>query len=208
MNPAPQSPLIRPPARRRPWFWIGLVLLLIPFVALGVIALGAASYLHLSSDMRALRNGLMKASGVEWRQNLGLNLGSMTLGVVRAGLSLAPLDAQARAAVQTLRGIEVGIYERTPGTKPPNRADLLAAADTVLNARGWERVVGVLHGEELVCVYVPATAIASRQVKCCVLVFDGPQMVVVSGRANIQPLWECLRHRTNLRATVQTLAAR
>jgi hypothetical protein len=199
--------LIRPPTRR-PWFWVGLALLLFPFVALGVIALGAASYLHLSSDTRALRNGLMKASGVEWRQHLGLNLGSMTLGAVRAGLSLAPLDAQARAALETVRGVEVGIYELTPGTKPPDRAALLAAADTVLNARGWERVVGVLDGEELVSVYVPGAAIAARQVRCCVLVFDGRQMVLVSARANVEPLWECLRNQTDLRAKVRSLAAR
>lgn len=207
MNPTPQSPLIRPLARR-PWFWIGLVFLLIPFVALGVIALGAASYLHLSSDMRALRNGLMKASGVEWRQNLGLNLGSMTLGVVRAGLSLAPLDAQAQAAVQTVRGVEVGIYELTPGTKPPDRVALLTVADTVLKARGWERVVGVLDGEELVSVYLPDRAIAARHVKCCVLVFDGRQMVVVSARADVESLWECLRQQTDPRVKVHSLAAR
>jgi hypothetical protein len=207
MNSTPQPPLIRPPARST-GFWIGLTLLLIPFVALGVIALGAASYLHLSSDMRALRNGLMKASGVEWRQLLGLNLGSRTLGVVRVGLSLAPLDAQARAAAQTVRGAEVGIYELTPGTKAPDGAALLATADTVLNARGWERVVGVLDGEELVSVYVPTEAIATRQVKCCVLVFDGRQMVLVSVQANVKPLWECLRNQTDLRAKVRSLAAR
>jgi hypothetical protein len=199
--------MIRPPANR-PWFWVGLALLLFPFVALGVIALGAASYLHLSSDTRALRNGLMKASGVEWRQHLGLNLGGLTLGLVRAGLSLAPLDAQARAAVQTVRGVEVGIYELTAGTKPPDCAAMLAVADTVLNARGWERVVGVLDGGELVGVYVPGAAIAARQMKCCVLVFDGRQMVLVSAQADVEPLWECLRHQTDLRGKVRSLAAR
>lgn len=207
MNPTPEPPLICPPTSRL-WFWVGLVSLMFPFVALGVIGLGAASYLNLSSDTRALRNGLMKASGVEWRQNLGLNIGSMTLGVVRAGLSLAPLDAQARAAVQTVRGVEVGIYELTPGSKPPDCAAMLAVADTVLNARGWERVVGVLDGEELMSVYVPGAAIAARQVKCCVLVFDGQQMVLVSARADVEPLWECLRNQTDLRTKVRSLAAR
>lgn len=207
MTPPLAPPLIGPPTKR-PWFWVGLALLLFPFVALGVIVLGVASYLHLSSDTRALRNGLMKASGVEWRQHIGLNIGSMTLGVIRAGLSLAPLDAQARAAVQTVRGVEVGIYELPPGTKPPDCAAMLAVADTVLNARGWERVVGVLDGEELVSVYVPGEAIAARRMKCCVLVLDGRQMVVVSARADFEPLWECLCNQTDLRAKVRSLAAR
>ena len=45
----------------------------------------------------------MKANGGEWRQHIGLNLGSLTMGAVRAGLSFAPLDAKAQAAVRTVR---------------------------------------------------------------------------------------------------------
>ena len=207
MNLPPALPLIRPPARRQ-WFWVGLAVLLFPLVALGVLVAGVASYLHLSSDTRALRNELMKASGVAWRQHIGLNIGSVTLGVVRAGLCFAPLDAKARAAVQAVRGVEVGIYELPPGTKPPDHTAMLAVADTVLNARGWERVVGVLEGEELLSVYVPGEAISARQMKCCVLVFDGRQMVVACATANVESLLECLRNQTDLRAKVRSLAAR
>lgn len=198
MNPSPAPPLIRPPARRQ-WFWVGLALLLLPFVALGVIALGVVSCFHLSSDTRALRNGLMKASAVEWRQKIGLNIHSVTLGVVRAGLSFAPLDSEARAAVQAVRGVEVGIYEPAPGMEPPDCAAMLAVADNVLNARGWERLVGVVGGEELVGVYVPDKTVPARQVKCCVLVFDGRQMVLVSARAEVEPLLRCLRNQAEWR---------
>ena len=207
MNLPPAPPLIRPPARRQ-WICVGLAVLLFPIFALGVIALGVASYFHLSSDTRALRNGLLKASGVEWRQHIGLNIGSTTLGVVRAGLAFAPLDAKARAAVQALRGVEVGIYQLTPGTKPPDRAAMLAVADTVLNARGWERVVGVMEGDELVSVYVPGETISAHHVKCCVVVFDGRQLVVVSARADAAPLRECLRNQSDLPAKMRSLAAR
>ena len=206
MNLPPPPPLIRPLARR-PGFWIVIALLLLPFMALGVIALGAASYFHLSSDTRALRNGLMKASGVEWRQQIGLNIGSVTLGVVRAGLSFVPLDFEARAAVQSVRGVEVGIYELATGAKPPDCAAMLAAADTLLTERGWERLVGVLNGEELVSVYVPGKDISARQMKCCVLVFDGRQMVMASAKADIEPLLQRLRSRPDLRAKVRSLAA-
>ena len=171
------------------------------------MALGAASYFHLSSDTRALRNGLLKASGVEWRQQIGLNIGSGTLGVVRAGLSFVPLDAEAQAAVQTVRGLEVGIYELAIGAKPPDGAAMLSAADTVLKERGWERLVGILDGEELVGVYVPGKDISVRQVKCCVLVFDGRQMILASAKADIQPLLHCLQSQPDLRAKVRSLAA-
>ncbi len=206
MNQPPAPSLIRPPARCQ-WLLVGLAVLLLPFVALGVIALGVASYFHLSSDTRALRNGLMKASGVEWRQHIGLNIGGATLGIVRAGLSFAPLAPEARAAVQAVRGAEVGIYEMASGTKLPDCAAMLATADTVLNNRGWERLVGVLKGENLVSVYVPVKAISAREVKCCVLVFDGRQMVLVSAKADVEPLLQCLRNQSDLAAKVRSLAA-
>src|SRR5258708_7116539 len=131
MNPSPPPPLIRPPAKRG-WIWIGLAVVLIPFVALGMIALAVASCFHLSSDTRALRNGLMEASGAQWRQQIALNFGSVILGAARAGLSFAPLDAKAQAAVQAVRGAEFGIYELTTETKSPDGAKMLAVADEVL----------------------------------------------------------------------------
>jgi hypothetical protein len=32
---------------------------------------------------------------------------------------------------------------------------MLAAADSAMTARGWERVVGVMDGKDLVAVYLP-----------------------------------------------------
>ncbi len=198
-NLPPAPPVIRPPARRR-WIWIGLALFLLPFFALAGITWGVVSCFQPSSDTKALRNGLMKASGVEWRRTIGLNLGNVTLGVARAGLSFASLDSEVRAAVQAVRGVEVGIYELAPGSTPPDRATMLTVADKVLNARGWARLVGVLDGDELVGVYVPGNAVSARQVKCCVLVFDGRQMILAAGSANVEPLMECLRNNSKLRS--------
>ncbi|MFO1513363.1 MAG: hypothetical protein U1F83_10695, partial [Verrucomicrobiota bacterium] len=76
------------------------------------------------------------------------------------------------------------------------------------DARGWERVVGVLDGEDLVGVYVPGKAISAEQLRCCIVVFDGRQMVLVSARANVEPLLECLRNQPDFRAKVRSLAAR
>jgi hypothetical protein len=203
MNLDPAPPIIQPRARRR-WLWVGLLLLLLPLIVLGGIALGVASYFQLSSDTSALRNGLMKASGVEWRQQLGLNIGRGTFGAVRTGLSLVPLEPEVRAAVQAARGVEVGIYELASGSTSPDRAAMLAAADQVLSARGWERLVGVLDGDELVSVYVPGETISMHNVKCCVFVFDGRQMVVVSARVDVEPLRQCLRNKSDLRAKVRS----
>ena len=200
----PSAPELNRASARCALVWIGLTVL-VPFVALGVMALGVASYFHPSSDTRALRNELMEASGVEWRQQLGLNIGSLTWGAVRAGLSFVPLDSEARAAVQAVRGAEVGIYELASGPKRPDCAAMLAVADRVLNERAWERLVGVLDGENLVSVYLPANTVSARRVKCCVVVFDGRRMVLVSARANVEPLLQCLGDQTDLRARMRSL---
>jgi len=205
MIPPPAPPLNRPSAKLA-LLWIGLTLLL-PCVALGAMILGVASYFHSSSDTRALRKGLMDASGVEWQQQISLNIGSLTFAAVRAGLLFVPLDSEARAAVEAVRGAEVGIYQLTSDRNRPDSAAMLAVADRVLNDRGWERVVGVLHGEELVSVYLPAKTISARRVNCCVLVFDGERMIMVRATANLEPLLQCLRTETNLRAKLPSLAA-
>jgi len=207
MNPLPSPPLIRPPAKRR-WLWVVLVLMAIPLIALGGLALGVASYFHLSSDTRTLRNELTQASEAEWRQQIGLNIGSMTLGAVRGGLSFAPLDPRAKAALRGVRGIEVGIYEMTSESNRPDRAAMLTVADSVMSARGWERAVGVLDGEQMVGVFLPAKISSAKRMKCCVVVLDGRQMVVVSARADLEPLLECLRNQTDWHAKVFSLAGR
>jgi len=170
--------------------------------------LGIASYFHLSSDTRALREGLMKASGAEWRQQICLNLGSFTFGAARAGLAFVPLDPEARAAVSAVRGAEVGIFQLTSDRNRPDNAAMLTIADEVMNGHGWERVVGVLHEEQLVGVYLPAKTISARRAKCCVMVFDGRQLVLVRANANLEPLLECLRNQTDFSAKLSSLAAR
>ena len=149
----------------------------------------------------------MEASGAKWRQQIGLNFGTVTLGALRAGLSFAPLDPKARAALETIRNAEVGIYELASESGLPDGAATLAATDGVLNARGWERVVGVLHGEELVSVYLPGKTISARRIKCCVLVLSERRMILVRATANLEPLLECLRNQSHVRAKLRSLAA-
>ena len=97
MNPTPVPSVVRPPAKR---LWLRGILLVLLLLLPVVIALEVVSCFHLSSDNKALRNSLIKSSGVEWRQKIALNAGGLTLSAVRAGLSFVKLDAGARAALQ------------------------------------------------------------------------------------------------------------
>jgi len=185
-----------------------LVLALIPFVGLTVLALGVVSYLHQSSDTRALRKELTHASGASWREQIGLNIGNATFCVARAGLSFVDMDAETRAALRTVRGVEVGIYELASGSKCPDRAAMLTGADEVMTSRGWERVVGVLEDDQMVGVYLPTDLKSLRSINACVVVLDGQQMVVVSARADLGPLVECLKNKPEWRAGLRSLASR
>ena len=187
--PNTMNPTLPPPATRRSarrfWLW---GLLATPLLLLLLVGTGVASCFYLGSDARALRDGLMKSSGIEWRQQIALNAGHLTLGAVRAGLSRARLDPGARAALQSVRSAEVGVYQLPSGTPSPDRGAMLAAADSAMTVRGWARVVGVMDGHNLVAVYLPKEDVSAHRVKCCVLVFEGQEMVLVSVQGDPEPL--------------------
>jgi len=204
MNPTSPPPVTRSSARRF-WFW---GLLATPPLLLLLLGVGVASFFCLGSDARALRNGLMKSSGVEWRQQIALNAGHLTLDAVRAGLSRVRLDPGARAALQSIRGAEVGVYQLAPGTPPPGRSAMLGAADSAMTVRGWERVVGVMDGHNLVAVYLLEKNITAHRLQCCVLVFDGKEMVLVSVEGNPEPLLRYAFDKAGLEAQARSLAQR
>jgi hypothetical protein len=204
MNPSSLPPVPHRPARRL-WLWAFLVT---PLLLLVVLAAGVASCFRLGSDSRALRDGLIKSSGVEWRQQIAVNAGYLTLGAVRAGLSCVKLDPAVRAALQSVRTAGVGVYQLPSGTPPPDRAAMLVGADLAMTARGWERVVGVMDGKDLVAVYLPGKNVSVHHLKCCVLVFDGKEMVLVSAQGNPEPLLTYALNQPGLRAQTKWLAQR
>ncbi len=204
MNPSPAPSVVRPPAKRL-WLRCSLAVLLLLLV---VVVVEVVSCFHLSSDTRALRNSLMKSNGVEWRQQIALNADGLTLSAVRAGLSFVHLDAGARAALQAVRGAEVGVYRLPSGAKPPDRAAMLAAADTAMTARRWDRVVGVMDGQDLVAVYLPDNTTSAHRMKCCLMMCDGKDMVVVSARADLEPLVKYALAQPDLAGKLRSLARR
>lgn len=204
----PSAPPVIQPTRRRQWLWLILAIILLPLIPLGGLALGVASYFHLSSDTRALRNELTRASGTEWRKQIGLNIGDTTLGLARGALLfIKGVDREAQTALRAVHGVEVGIYQLTSTSKAPDPAAMLNAADKAMSNRGWERVVGVLDNEQMVCVFLPAK-ITSDRMKCCVAVLDDRKLIVVSAKADLQPLVELAKSQTDWHVKFRSLASR
>jgi hypothetical protein len=178
---------------RRLWAPLLVVLLL----SWGVISV--TGYFRLSSDLRGLRDGLMASDGPRsgaWNKKIELRVGWLSCYVVRAGLSLLPLDPDAQTVLQAARGFEVGVYQLSQGADwrtCAGRNCLLKAADDAMAKRGWDRLVGVSQERELVVVYVPKEQSRLRNVRACVGVINGGQLVLAGVRSNLEPLLELVQ---------------
>jgi hypothetical protein len=115
------------------------------------------------------------------------------MALARIGGSFLPIPSEAQVALDTLRGASVGVYRAEPHGRG---RELLEAADRSLTARGWERTVGVIDGEQVVGVYVPRDLTSPRKMRVAVLVQSSDQLVLVTARANLNPLLDWIRKQT------------
>jgi len=194
MNNITSIPPVIPPSLPRDSLerflrWVGCAVL-VGLIFLAVAVYGVTSYFRLGSEMAGLRDSLQSASGQEWHRQIALNVGGVTFGAVRAGLSLVKIEAEPRVALESIRGCEVGIYQTLSDTGNANRAAMLIAADKAMERRGWERIVGVIDKENLVAVYVPSKLNSTSRMKCAVMVCEDRQMILASMRANLDPAIE------------------
>ncbi len=177
MNSA-NSPL---PCRRRRWPWV-LAILLSPFLLLAVMA---ASFLTLNRDATVLRREVMAATGASWNPKVQLSAGRITFWVVRHCLALVPDNkiGEARAALDAVQSVSVGVYQRASTPAEWSREKLFNDTDRTMRDRGWTRLVGVADKRENVLLYVPTGSEEVRQL--CLAVVNGRELVVVS--ASIDP---------------------
>jgi hypothetical protein len=178
--------------KTRPW----LKRLLVCACLLLVVALplvGITSYLRLSRDARCLRDSVVqsfKGQAVSASKKIELSAGALTFYALRAGLSFAPLPPEAQSALRAARGAEVGVYELGRGSDARDYAAILTRADVAMAARGWERMVGLAREREMLAVYVPEGQSSPSNVRACIAVVQGKELVIVSARSNLDPLLE------------------
>ena len=172
-----------------------LVCVLGPFLLVGALALSVLSYLRVGPDAAALRDSVAPTAAKGWHKQVEFGVGWFPLALARTGLRFAPLDPEARLALRAVRGADVAVYQRSSADRSPDRGALLLAADQAMTKRGWDRMVGVVDRDDLVAVYVPRKTSSPRDLRACVLVLEPRQLVVVSGRANLEPLLELARNR-------------
>ncbi|HKS38854.1 MAG TPA: hypothetical protein VJW76_16790 [Verrucomicrobiae bacterium] len=183
---------------------VGIVLVT-GVVSVGLLVAGVAGHLGVKGDAGALRDSLMESSAGDWERKIEVNVGAFALNLARAAIAFVDLDPEVRDALRAVRGAEAGVYERRGGVKGRvDRAAMLQAADKAMAARGWDRLVGVVDGDQLVAVYLPAEIRSPRDVKVCIGVLDEEHLVVAGGRSNVEPLVELAVRRAEWRQGFRT----
>jgi hypothetical protein len=189
MNSKAPLPSATPrPCRRRGT--TGLALLL----ATGALWVGGPGCSQANDELHATQDALLASLPGEWQTRVQVTVGPLLLGLARAGIAFADVEPEARIALGAVRGFKVSVHEFIG--QRADRRKMLAGADKALADRGWERVMGVLEGDELVAVYGPAQESSPRQLPLCVMVFDGHELVLVSARSNVEPLVELALRET------------
>ncbi len=178
------DPTSRAAGHRKLWIVLLLGLVCLPLFC----AVGVASYFWLSSDTQALRRSVMNSVPGQWDTKIAVRIGWLTTFAVRSCSKVIPLPPEPRAAMDAIRGVEVGVYELANRPGPADYSAVLVAADKTMALRGWDRIVGVLEGEQCVAVYVPRKSFSLERTTCCVVVLSERDLVLVSARGNLKPL--------------------
>lgn len=180
----PASIPVSPSSRLRAWHWV-----MGTFLVASVLGGFAVWRLfQLGAETEALRAGMIGATHGRCEKKLALHVGMFATALVRAGSRFFTMPPEPRAALDSIHSVEVGIYEVQGNSAPVDAGAVLASTDKAMAARGWDRVVGVVHDHQVVTLYVPRRGISLRGLKCCLLVLQGRNMVLVSAKGNVEPL--------------------
>ncbi len=151
-----------------------------------VIALGLS--FRMGGEARVLRRAAFAAAPDQWERQFEFGIGRLPLFLARAGLAFAPLEPEARTALSALNHADVGIYHRRPGAPAIDSAAVFRSVQHAMETAGWEPLVLVREASDLVGVFIPKVSRSANRLDTCLLVLDGDDLVLVSARANLDPL--------------------
>jgi len=182
------TPPISSAADRSPRLQAGYVVLAVILLFLTACAIGIVGVFHLSSESTVLRQSVMGSVAGNWDKKIAIHVGWVVTTLVRGGSHFFNLPQEPRAALDAVHACDVGVYNLREEPGSVERGAILTRADKAMARRGWDRVVGVVQENQLVAVYLPHKKLSLKNVRCSVLVFSGRDLVVVSGRGNVEPL--------------------
>jgi hypothetical protein len=172
---------------KQPRHTLLIVLFIIVFLG-GLGLIGFTGYFRLSAETAALQRSLLKSASGHWNKTIAVNIGPITMAVVRNAFRFVRMEVEPRTAIESLRSAEVGVYKSAVGGVRVDRGAAEIAADKAMKSKGWERAVSVSHGNDWIMVYFPRKTMASKTVKCCFLVLHDDLLVVGGAGVNSGPI--------------------
>lgn len=200
--PIPSAARASTRVSHRGFYLLGALLL-----SLSCAVFGITGYFRLSSTTRTLRDSLLASLPGQCHKKLALRVGFCTTALARIVAQRFKLEPEAKAALQSLRGADFGLYQLDGDAGSSQRGWILAQADKAMLRCGWQRAIGVLNEHELVAIYVPGRGLTARNVKCALVVLHERQLIVAGIRGNLNPLAGIVARRLEL-ATGPALARR
>jgi hypothetical protein len=182
-------------SRRASVLQVLAVLASICLLGVGLVGLAVYRTITVGADLRAVRNVVLKDLHVHCASRIEVTAHPLLVDAARFGLSFAPLEREARLAIQSFRGAEVGVYELTSRLDQQQRHALFQKVDRRMEAQGWSRTVAVLNHDDLVLVYSPDRTAAPDRLEAFVVVLNDDNLVLVSGKGNLEPIAELIREK-------------
>jgi|KBSSwiStaDraftv2_1062776.scaffolds.fasta_scaffold532002_2 hypothetical protein len=155
------------------------------FAAVTVLFFGTGCF-RVSSDTRALRDAALDAGFTRADEKIEIGVGFFTVGLARLASKYVDIPDEARTALSSLKQAECAVYE--VHQRRESLASILRDADKAMEHRACDRLVGVIHENQLVAVYVPHDMNSAHDVKASVLVLNGKQLVCATARADARDL--------------------
>lgn len=171
--------------RRRIWPWI-VVGCLAPWCLLAAVAWSIITPVR---ELAILRDQIVVKETGNWRTQVQLDLGAGSLTLARTVLHFVQHEDidKARAALAAVRRASVGVYLRNVESAH-DVPELVGAAESRMESRGWTKVVKVVEPDTTVLVYHQGSS--GRTGEFCVAVIEPETCVLVYAKLAASELGE------------------
>lgn len=178
------TPVTFPQRRRFRWRYLILGTFATFLIAVIVLILS----FRMGGEARVIRKAVFAAAPGEWNREFEFGVGVLPVYLARSALGMVELEPEARLAIQAVHSADVGIYSRNRDRRSVDTGRVLRKVRSAMRERGWEPLVMVHDRGNAVAVFVPEKFNANSTVRACVCVLEHDNMVLVSARANTEPL--------------------
>lgn len=165
------------------------------FLGLATTVVWVYRTLHLSPEARELKGAMLGSLSQPVSSQIQFSVGSVALCAARQIVSrIDDVPPEAVAALDGVKAASVGVFQL--GHHPNLDPDVFRRCDERMRRGGWHRSVSVKDKETTVVIYTPK-AVSERDLKVCLAVIDGAQLVVVSGRIDGRKLVPIVAERAS-----------